>query len=336
MLGLLYSRTYKILGICIGLILLFLLILANIIWGANPISLQTMMESFTQFNGSNDHIVIKDVRFPRAIIAAVVGISLGIAGVLLQSLTKNPLADLGLFGVNSGASFAVVCAIFFFSITSLTSLMWFAFLGAAISGLIVYVLGSTGRQGPSPTHLVLAGAAMTALFSSAIQSILNLNERTLDEIIFWLAGSLANRNLSMLVDLSPFLFVAWIGAFLLAKPINTYLLGEEVAKGLGQQTVFVKLATGIVIILLSGSTVAIVGPVGLVGLLTPHIAKYFVGIHIQWLIIYSAILGGCLLLLADLAAKLIAIPSEIPIGVMTALLGVPFFVLIARKGGKMA
>jgi iron complex transport system permease protein len=326
------SKPLKILGVIIGLILVICLVFSSIVFGVLNTSWRTAIEAYTHFNGTNEHIIIKDVRVPRALIAAAVGASLGVAGALLQALTKNPLADLGIFGINAGASFFIVFAVFFFSISSLSEFATFAFLGAAVSGLIVYFLGSLGRDGLTPLKLTLAGAALTAFASSITHGLLVLNERALEEVLFWIAGSVAGRKMEMLVQVLPFMVVAWIGALLVAKPINTLILGEDVAKGLGQRTLVVKLLTGIVIILLAGSCVAVAGPIAFVGLVTPHIARYLVGVDTRWVVVYSALLGAALLLAADIGARFIAMPAEIPIGVMTALIGTPFFVFVARKG----
>lgn len=329
---LLSRRSLKVFGLLIGMALVSCLALSSVVFGVLDTSWRHAIEAYTHFTGTNEQIIIRDVRVPRALIAAAVGASLGISGALLQALTKNPLADLGIFGINSGASFAIVFAIFFFSINSLFGFAVFAFIGAAISGIIVYILGSFGRDGLTPLKLTLAGAALTAFVSSMTHGLLVLNERAMEEVLFWLAGSVAGRDLNMLVYVLPFMVAAWIGSLLLAGPINLLLLGDDVAKGLGQRTVLVKIFTGILIIVLAGSCVAVAGPVGFIGLVTPHIARYLIGTDTRWVVVYSAWLGASLLLTADIGARFIAMPAEIPIGVMTAIFGTPFFVLAARKG----
>ncbi|CAM5780668.1 MULTISPECIES: FecCD family ABC transporter permease [Brevibacillus] len=329
----LLSNTYlKILGVGFFLLLLAYLSYASLVFGIVETSWHTAIDAFTQFNGTNEHIVIKEVRVPRVLNALAVGMCLGIAGTLLQALTRNPIADVELFGLNAGAAFFVVVAITFFGISSLTQFTWIAFLGSAVSGVVVYLLGSLGRDGMTPVKLTLAGAAITALAASARHGMMVLNEKSVDEVLFWLSGSVGGRKLEFLTAVFPYMIVAWIIAFLLARPIQTLLMGDDVAKGLGQRTMMVKLAAGATIVLLSGSSVAVAGPIGFVGLVTPHLARFLVGIETRWVMLYSGLLGAALLLAADIGARFVAKPAEVPIGVMTALIGIPFFIYVARKG----
>jgi len=330
--ALLSSNLRKILGVIIAILLLVYLSYASLIFGVIDTSWQTAIDAYTNFNGTNEHIVIKEVRVPRVLNALTVGFCLGLAGTLLQSLTRNPVADVELFGLNAGASLFVVFAVTFVGISNLTQFTWISFLGAAVAGFVVYLLGSLGRDGLTPVKLVLAGAAITALAASIRHGMMVLNEKAADEVLFWLAGSVGGRKLEYLTSVFPYMVIAWIAAFVLARPIQTLLMGDDVAKGLGQRTLLVKLATGIVIVLLSGCAVAVAGPIGFVGLVTPHLARFLVGIDTRWVMLYSGLLGSILLLIADIGARYIAMPSEVPIGVMTALIGIPFFIYVARKG----
>ncbi|WP_459844329.1 FecCD family ABC transporter permease [Halanaerocella petrolearia] len=315
----------------ITLLLLISCIIASVIFGVTDISLKTVIKAYTDFTGSNKEIIIKTTRVPRALIATFVGGSLAIAGALMQALTKNPLASPGIFGVNAGASFFVVLGISFLSVSSLGQLSILAFLGAAISAGIVYALGSVGRDGLTPLKLTLAGAAITALFSSFTQGMLVLNEKALDSVLFWLTGSVAGRDLNLLLSVLPYILVGWIAAFVIAKAINILVMGEDIAKGLGQKTALVKLMAGVIIVLLAGSSVAVAGPIGFIGIIIPHLARFLVGRDYRWLLPYSALLGAILLLLADIGARYIIMPQEVPVGVMTAFIGTPFFIYIARR-----
>lgn len=322
----------KIVVLLAGMLLLILSISASIIFGYTDTSLMTAIDAFTQFNHSTEHIVIKSVRLPRALIAACVGASLAVAGALMQALTKNPLASPDIFGVSAGAGFFVVIGVTLFSFSSLHAFMWLAFLGATVAALIVYFIGSFGRDGLTPMKLTLAGAAMAALFASFTQGLLVIDETALDQVLFWLAGSVQGRKLSILLAVLPYLIIGWLGSLLIGKQMNILAMGEDVAKGLGMKTGMIKFIAAFLIILLSGGSVAIAGPIGFIGIVVPHIARSFVGNDYRWILPYCAFLGGVLLLLADIAARYVIMPQEIPVGVMTAIIGTPFFIYIARKG----
>ncbi|MGB8953948.1 MAG: iron ABC transporter permease [Tumebacillaceae bacterium] len=330
--ALLQHTSARWLGFVFLIALLALGIFLSIVLGVVDTSWRTALDAYLHFNGSNEQIVIRDVRVPRALIAAAVGASLGLSGVLMQVLTRNPLSDPGIFGINSGASFFVVSAMTLFSFDSLSQYTWMAFLGAAVSGGIVYLLGSLGRDGLTPMKLTLAGAALAALFASFTNGLLLINQRALEEVLFWISGSVAGRSLEMLSTVLPYLVIGWLGSFLMAGQLQTLMMGDDVAKGLGQRTVFVKSITGLLVILLAGGSVAVAGPIGFVGLIIPHIARYLIGTHMLWTLAYSALIGAVLLLGADIGARLIAMPKELPLGVMTAMIGTPFFVYVARKG----
>lgn len=249
----------------------------------------------------------------------------------MQALTRNPLASPSIFGINAGALFFVVFATAFFSINSLVQLMWIAFLGAAVAAVMVFFLASLGRDSLSPIRIVLAGAAIAAFFSSLTQGLLVIDEQGLEEVLFWLGGSVAGRTLDMLLPLLPFIIGAGIVAMFLGNSINVLTSGEDIAKGLGQRVLLVKILMGIIIVLLAGSSVAVGGSIGFIGLIVPHLVRSLVGIDYRWIIPYCAVFGGTLLLLADVVARLAIVPEELPIGVMTAFIGVPLFISIARR-----
>ncbi|MCM3585088.1 iron ABC transporter permease [Mesobacillus maritimus] len=319
-------------GLFLSVVLLIILGCASIVYGYTDTSWKIAYQSFTDFNGTNEHIVIQSVRLPRALIAAVVGASLAMAGVLMQTLTKNPLASPGIFGVNAGAGFAVVVAVTMFSVGSLQSYTWISFLGAAIAAISVYGIGSAGREGLTPMKLTLAGAAIAAMFSSFTQGLLVLNEAALEQVLFWLAGSVQGRKLEILMSVLPYFLIGWLASLLIATKMNVLSMGEDVAKGLGLHTGLVKLGAGVIIILLSGGAVAVAGPIGFIGIVVPHVARAVVGTDHRWLIPFAGLFGGMLLLGADIAARYVIIPQEVPVGVMTAIIGTPFFVYIARRG----
>lgn len=327
------TKQTKVIGLLLFTLLLLYGMWASIIYGYVDTNVKTAIDAFTNYNGSNEHIIIKTVRLPRALIAAAVGASLAVSGAILQVLTKNPLASPSLLGINAGASFFIVCAVSVFSVQSLQAFTWIAFLGAAVTACLVFIIASIGREGLTPIKLTLGGVAIGAVFSSFTQGLLVLNEALLDEVLFWLAGSVQGRKLEMLISVLPYLIVAWLGAAMMAGKLNILLLGDDVSRGLGQRTQLVKGILVLIVILLAGSAVAVAGPIGFVGIIVPHVARALVGIDYRWVLPYSAILGGILLVAADIGARYIVMPQEVPVGVMTAAIGTPFFIYIARKGG---
>lgn len=326
------NNLVRTLGIIIGILIVLLLMWCSVIFGLTNITPKMVIDSFTNFNGSNEHIIIQDTRIPRALIAAAVGASLAVAGAIMQGLTRNPLASPSIFGINAGASFFVVLGVSLLGITSIKMFSWLAFLGATIAAVVVYLLGSFGRDGLTPVKLTLAGAAIAALFSSLTQGLLTLNEQALDQVLFWLAGSVQGRDLSLLTAVLPYLIIGWIFSLFIGSKMNVLNMGEDVAKGLGQRTMLVKVFGAIIIVLLAGGSVAVAGPIGFIGIIIPHITRWLVGIDYRWVIPYCALFGAMLLLLADIGARYIIMPAEVPVGVMTAFIGAPFFIFIARRG----
>jgi len=324
------ARKRLLLGLAISFILMLLCLFASVMLGAADISLNQVLAAFTAFDGSTEHLIIRTIRVPRAIIAVIVGAALAVAGSLMQGLTRNPLADPSILGIEAGAALAVVGAVFLFGTSSLTVYAWFSFVGAGLAAITVYGLGSLGRGGLNPLKLTIAGSALYYLLSSLMLGILVLNQRTLEEVRFWLAGSIAGRDLNLLLQVLPYILTGLGLALALGKQITALTLGEDVARGLGLRTGWIKIGAAISVILLAGSSVAVAGPIGFLGLFVPHIARFFVGIDYRWILPYSAIFGAILLLLADVAARLIIKPQELPVGVMTTLMGAPFFIYLAR------
>ncbi|MFP7200261.1 iron ABC transporter permease [Lysinibacillus halotolerans] len=330
----LHSNHRKVAGLVVGIIALLIVNFLSLVLGYTDLTFHTVIDAFSHFDGSNEHIIIQDVRLPRALIGTVVGASLAIAGALLQALTRNPLSSPDILGFNAGASFFIVIALMIFSISSLQATTWIAFLGATIAGLLVYFLGSVGRDGMTPIKMTLSGAAIAALFGSLTQGLLVMDESALDQMLFWMSGSVQGRELAILLSVLPYIIIGVVIALVIASKINILTMGDDVAKGLGQRTRFVKLVTGLAIILLAGGSVAIAGPIGFIGIVVPHIVRTVVGNDYRWMIPYCGIVGGIFLVIADIGARYVLMPEEVPVGIMTALVGIPFFIYIARKGGK--
>lgn len=320
--------------ICFILLILFLgfALLANILFGFHTFSLQTFWESLILFDGSTEHIILTTVRLPTALIGAAVGASLAIAGVLMQVLTKNPLASPSILGINSGAVLFIIFCLGVLKLdVSIHQMIYIAFLGAGITALFVLLLGSFSPGGSLPLKLTLAGAAVSAFASSITSGVLLINNESMSDALFWLIGSVSGRKMEDLTAVIPYITLGLILAFFLAKSLNVMMMGDEVAKGLGQRVLFVKTVMILVVILLAGGSVSLAGPIAFVGLMVPHISRLLVGNDHFWLIPYSAIIGSILLVTADILSRYLLMPKEVPVGVTTAILGVPFLIYIARR-----
>lgn len=328
-------RTFKWSLLALSILCLMLSLLGSIAYGQYVISSKSVWTAFWAFDPQSiDHVIIRTTRLSRALVACLVGSALAVSGVLMQALTRNPLASPSIFGVNAGAVFSIVLFSTFFSVTSLNTFLWLAFVGAAVAGALVYGLGSLGKDGLSPVRIVLSGAAISALFMAFTQGILVIGQEGLDSVLFWVAGSVSGRDLSMVMPLVPAFVVGIVLAMLAAPQINVLLSGDDIAKGLGQNTVLIKVVLSLLIIGLAGGSVALGGSIGFIGLMVPHMVRSLVGYDHKWLIPLSALWGAILLLCADVISRFVIMPEEVPIGVTTAILGAPFFIYLARKGGK--
>lgn len=307
-------------------------LLASLAIGAKSTSWATVIQAIVSYDPAvTDHLIVHELRLPRTVLGLLVGGALGTAGALMQSVTRNPLADPGLLGVNAGAAFAVVLAIWSFGITSVSGSMWFAFAGAAIASIAVYVLGTAGRGGATPVRLALAGAALGALLFALTRAVTLLDQATLDQFRFWAVGSLSGRGSDVAGQVAPFILAGVLLALGAGRQLNALALGEAAAVALGTRIQLVRLISVLAITLLCGSAVAAAGPIGFVGLVVPHVARAWFGPDQRWLIPASALAGAAFLLACDTAGRVITRPGEVPVGIMTAAIGGPAFVLLVRR-----
>jgi iron complex transport system permease protein len=303
--------------------------LASIALGAAEIQPATVWAAVIAFDPTDtNHLIIQTLRLPRALTAALAGAALATAGAIMQGLTRNPLADPGLLGIEAGAALAVVAGVMFFRIGAMSGYALFAFAGAGITAVVVYTLGTLGRGGPTPFKLTIAGAAVTALLSSLTTAILLFNERTLEEVRFWLVGSVAGRDMTLVLHAAPYFGVGLLLALALGRQITTLALGDDMAAGLGQNVALVKGLSTLATVLLAGGAVALAGPVGFVGLVIPQVVRFFVGVDYRWILPYAMLLGGSFLVVSDVIGRVVARPSELAVGVMTALIGGPVFIAL--------
>ncbi len=300
--------------------------------GAKSIPWTVVIDAFLANDAAvTDHLIVRELRLPRTLLGLLVGGALGVAGALMQGVTRNPLADPGLLGVNAGASFAVVLAIWWFGITSVSGLVWFAFVGAALASVAVYVLGTAGRGGATPVRLALAGAALAALLFSLTRAVALLDQATLDQFRFWAVGSLAGRGTDVAGQVAPFIALGLLFAMGAARQLNAIALGEDAARALGTKIQLTRFVSVLGITLLCGSAVAAAGPIGFVGLVVPHAVRSWFGPDQRWLMPASAMAGASFLLFCDTLGRVVARPGEVQVGIMTAILGGPAFIVLVRR-----
>ncbi|GAA1944023.1 FecCD family ABC transporter permease [Agromyces allii] len=273
-----------------------------------------------------DHNVVWQLRVPRTVIGLLAGVALGLAGTLIQGVTRNPIADPGLLGLNSGASLAVVLCIAVLGVSSPLGYIWFAFGGAAAAAAIVF---SIGRG--QPVRLALVGAAVTAFITPLIALVLIRDPETFNQYRFWAVGSLTGRGLDVAAVLWPFILVGAVVAFVLANRLNLIALGDDVANSLGQRVGTTRAIAGIALVLLCGTATALAGPIALVGLVVPHAARRLVGTDYRWIMPTALLLGPIMLLAADVIGRLIVPNAELEAGVVAAFLGAPVLIAIARS-----
>ncbi|QYG95609.1 iron chelate uptake ABC transporter family permease subunit [Iamia sp. SCSIO 61187] len=334
--GLLRGGWSRSLGLAVALAVLVLAVGCSLALGARPVPFGRVWDALvaarpTDPDAARDWSVVRSLRGPRTILGLLVGAALGMTGTLIQGLTRNPLADPGILGVQAGASLAVVVGINTVSIEGAMGYVWFGFAGAAVAGAVVYALGSLGRGGASPVKLALAGAAMSALLLALTQAVLLSNQATLNEYRFWAVGSLAGRESDVVRAVAPFIVVGILFGLSRGRSLNGLALGDDLARGLGLSLVWARISTALAIIVLCGAAVAGAGPIVFVGLVIPHVARSICGPDYRWILAWSLVLAPTLLLGADTLGRLIARPGEVQVGIMTAVIGTPGFIAIIRR-----
>lgn len=315
----------------VGLLALIAAFLAELSTGSLLLSFKTVWSSLWGSRANDDHWVVATIRLPRAYIAMAVGAGMAVAGACLQSLTRNPLASPELLGVNQGAALAIVISMFAMPGSSLWQYNLCAFAGGCLAASFIFALGTAGRRALNPMRFLLAGTAISLFIHSLTQGVLVLNERSIDEMRFWLAGSVTGRGMEPLWQTLPAIAAGLIGALSLGTRMNVLQMGDEMAAGLGNNIRASKALLFFVSVLLTSACVTLAGPIAFIGLAAPHLVRSFSGTDYRWIVIHSVWFGAVLLLAADIAGKLIRHPAEVPVGIMTILFGAPFFIYAARK-----
>ncbi|MFE5076761.1 FecCD family ABC transporter permease [Streptomyces halstedii] len=321
----------RALATTVAALALVLAVLLSLAVGARTIAPSAVLDALLHGGHSDAAEVIREMRVPRTLIGLMVGAGLALAGTALQGITRNPIADPGILGISQGASVAVVLAIAYAGVHTLSGYVWFAFAGAAVAAVAVYAVAARGRGGATPVKLALGGAAINALLVSVTMGVLTTKASALDEFRFWQVGSIAGRETQVAQQIWPFLLVGAVLVLSVARGLDALALGEDVAKGLGQNVAAVRIVGGIGATVLTGAGVAAAGPIAFVGLAVPHIARAVVGGDHRWVLPMAALIGPVMLLVSDVVGRIVLPPGEVPAGVMTALIGVPFLVALVRR-----
>ncbi|MBC1499494.1 iron ABC transporter permease [Listeria weihenstephanensis] len=314
-----------------GVGLLIISAFVGIAVGAADIDLATVWDALLHYNKAlTTHQIIWELRIPRVLADMMVGAAFAVAGAVMQGMTRNPLADSGLLGLNAGSAFMISVCFAFLPGLSYNYLILFSFLGAALGCFMVFGVSSLVRGGLSPTRLVLAGAAVASLLTALSEGIA-IYFKLSQDLAFWFAGGVAGVTWTQVAVVWPWLIGSLFAAVLMSKSVTILSLGDDIAVGLGQNTTRAKLILMLIVLILAGLAVSVVGPVGFIGLIVPHLVRYMVGVDYRWIIPCSAIVGALLTLYADIGARMVNPPYETPISVIFALIGVPFFLYVARK-----
>ncbi|MER7783142.1 iron ABC transporter permease [Streptomyces albidoflavus] len=313
-----------------ALVALLVAVVLSLAVGARTVAPGTVVEALFQGATGPDAEVVREMRLPRTLIGVMVGAALAVAGTALQGITRNPIADPGILGISQGASVGVVLAIAFAGVHTLAGYVWFAFAGAGLAAVAVYAVAAGGRGGATPVKLALSGAAVNALLVSVTTAVLTTSSSALDEFRFWNVGALQGRDAEVAVQVWPFLLVGLALVVSSARGLDALALGEDVAKGLGQRVGAVRITAGAGAAVLTGVGVAAAGPVAFVGLAVPHLVRHLAGGDHRWVLPLAALTGPVMLLASDTVGRVLFPPGEVPAGVMTALIGVPFLVALVR------
>ncbi|MFJ9618302.1 FecCD family ABC transporter permease [Streptomyces noursei] len=315
----------------VAVLALLLAVVLSLAVGSRAFAPSAVLDALVHGGTDDAAEVVRYLRLPRTLIGLMVGAALAMAGTVMQGITRNPIADPGILGISQGAAAAVVCAIAFAGVHTLTGYVWFAFAGAGIAAVVVYGVATRGRGGATPVKLALSGAAINALLVSVSMAVLTTRAAALDEFRFWQVGSLTGRDAAVAAQIWPFLLVGAVLVLSVARGLDALALGEDVARGLGQNVAAVRIVGGLGATVLTGAGVAAAGPIAFVGLAVPHLARALVGGDHRWALPMAALLGPVVVLVSDTVGRVLFPPSEVPAGVMTALIGVPFLVTLVRR-----
>lgn len=330
--GLARGNAARTVGLLIAIAVLVACVFLSIGVGARGIASGTIWDAVFAFDPANDeHVMVRELRIPRTITGLVVGPALGLCGALIQSFTRNPLADPGILGVNAGATFAVTLAVGLLGVTEPLGYVWFALAGAGIVTIVVYLLGSIGGTRATPAKLTLAGVAISAALGGVTTALTLANRRTFDDLRFWGVGSIGGRDLETVLSFAPFIVVGTVLGLATARSLNALALGDELGAALGVRTARVRVVVIVAVTLLAGTATAVAGPIAFVGLMVPHAVRWFVGPDQRWIFLYTLVVSAILLLVSDVLGRIILPSGELRVGLVTAIVGAPVLILLARR-----
>ncbi|XKK39748.1 iron ABC transporter permease [Nocardiopsis sp. ARC36] len=318
------------LWLLLALAVLAAAMLASVTWGSRIVGLADVVAALGGADETIEQAAVTK-RVPRTLLAVLVGAALGLSGAVMQGVTRNPLADPGILGVNMGASLAVVCGMVFFGLTSPSGYIWVAIGGAAAAAVFVYTVGSLGRGGATPLKLALAGAATSAAFSSLVTAVVMPRNDVAGSFRMWQIGGVGGASFDGVLRVLPFLAVGLVLSLMSARALNSLALGDDLAAGLGERVAVVRATAALGAVLLCGAATAVAGPIMFVGLVVPHMCRLLIGVDHRWLLPFSALLGAALLTAADVVGRVVARPAEVEVGIVTALIGAPVFIYIVRR-----
>lgn len=306
-----------------------LMIISTLV-GSRTVELADVLAAYSGSAEGFDQAAVAK-RIPRTLLAVLAGAALGVSGAVMQGVTRNPLADPGILGVNTGASLAVVIGISFFGLSTATSYIWWAIAGAAMTAVFVYIIGSLGRGGATPLKLALAGAATAAALSSFISAVILPRGDIAGLARDWQIGGVGGGTFGSVTVVLPFLLIGFVMSFLSTSSLNALAMGDELATGLGQRVALARAIAALGAVVLCGAATAVTGPIGFVGLVVPHACRLVGGVDHRWLIPFSAVVGAALLTASDILGRIVARPAELDVGILTALIGAPIFIAIVRR-----
>ena len=318
-------------GLVLAVVVLALVCLLSVAVGTRTIAPGTVWDAFVHHTGTDDQSIVRDLRVPRTVLGLLAGVAFGLSGAVIQAVTRNPLADTQILGVNSGAGLFVVFAVGILGRTELREYLWFGFAGVAFALVGVYALGSAGRAGATPLRLTLSGVALGAVLDGVSSGIRLVRPRAFDYLRFWDVGTLAGRPMPVAVTIAPFVLAGAAIALLVAREMNAVALGDDLARTLGARTGRTRVLALVAVMLLTGAATAAVGPIGFVGLMIPHVVRRLVGPDQRWIFGYTVVCAPILLLLADVAGRLAVRPGELRVGIVTAFVGAPVLIWWIRR-----